>query len=211
MFNIIVSGSTGRAGSTIVRFLRERGFRYVYRYTANLATLPLCANTIVIDFTNPANLNSLLRSSICYRCKLIIGTTGYSKPQIALLKQFAAYIPIFISSNFNSTFLLYLRILRYVNNLRSGMAAVVVETHNLNKKDAPSGSAKLIAKVIKVNNIFSLRYGNEIGTHALILSNSCNTITLKHKCLSRRAFVDTLPYVIKFLLGKSIGFYTFKV
>ncbi|QSW37805.1 hypothetical protein JSR02_00635 [Candidatus Vidania fulgoroideae] len=211
MFNIIVSGFRGKTGSVVVEFLRNQGFRYTYKYAADLNIWSVCTNVIVIDFTSPANLNNLLRIAICKQCKLIVGTTGYSKYQIMLLKKIAWYVPVFISSNFNSTFLLYLRVLRFVNKLKTTMVGTLVETHNLYKKDCPSGSAKLISKVIDVGNIFSLRYGNEIGTHTVILSNQHNTITLKHKCLDRYAFVDMLPYVIKFMLCKLTGFYTFKV
>ena len=58
--------------------------------------------------------------------------------------------------------------------------------------------------------IHSLRLGNEVGTHEIIITNGNETITLKHEAESRELFAEGALKAAAFLCGKEPGLYTMK-
>ena len=107
----------------------------------------------------------------------------------------------------------------------------IVEKHHNRKLDIPSGTALMLAGSIKkVRNtaefvigrhengkrrpeeigIHSLRYGNEVGTHEIIISNGNETITLKHEAENRSLFAEGALKAAAFLIGKPAGLYSMK-
>ena len=104
----------------------------------------------------------------------------------------------------------------------------VVEKHHNQKLDVPSGTALLLAGRIcearpqatllvgrhengkrtpEEIGIHSLRYGNEVGTHEIIISTGRETLTLKHEAENRALFADGALSAAAFLCGKSAGLY----
>ena len=107
----------------------------------------------------------------------------------------------------------------------------IVETHHKNKLDAPSGTALLIANEIKTNRpdanfvlgrsgmrkrekndigINSVRCGNIVGIHEVIISTESQTITLKHEAHTRALFAEGAVAAARFILGKGAGLYNIK-
>ena len=74
-----------------------------------------------------------------------------------------------------------------------------VEIHETTKKDAPSGTAKMLAEILGVNEskIQSLRLNYAPATHELIFYSEAERITLKHEIFNKMAFVIGLIEEIK--------------
>ena len=107
----------------------------------------------------------------------------------------------------------------------------ITETHHRNKKDAPSGTALLLANKINesLNNskkyVFdrhsisqkrenneigfsSIRGGNIVGEHIVQFFGDFETFEVKHTCHSRSVFADGAVKAAIFMLDKPSGFYT---
>ena len=104
----------------------------------------------------------------------------------------------------------------------------IIEKHHDRKLDAPSGTAKMLADAIKevrpdsytVNGrsghakreqneigIHSLRMGNVVGEHEVIVATQTQTISLKHEAHSRAIFAEGALVAAEFLYKKPAGLY----
>ena len=104
-----------------------------------------------------------------------------------------------------------------------------MEKHHNQKLDVPSGTALLLAhrmqevltdsvllvgrhengkRTAKEISIHSLRLGNEVGTHEIIIATGAETITLKHEAENRSLFANGALAAAKFLEGKPAGLYS---
>ena len=105
----------------------------------------------------------------------------------------------------------------------------IIETHHKRKLDAPSGTAKMLfnsVKEIRENayahygrsgnckrekneiGINSVRVGNIVGIHEVIIGTDTEQITLKHEAFDRALFADGAIKAAEFMAGKNAGFYT---
>jgi 4-hydroxy-tetrahydrodipicolinate reductase len=105
----------------------------------------------------------------------------------------------------------------------------IIERHHNEKLDVPSGTALLLARRISEARpgaelvigshengkrapgsigIHSLRYGNEVGTHEIIIATGAETITLKHEAENRSLFANGALAAAAFLEGKAPGLYS---
>ena len=107
----------------------------------------------------------------------------------------------------------------------------IIETHHNRKLDAPSGTAKMLFEAVKevradayANQgrsglckreknevgINSIRTGNIVGIHEVIIGTNSEQITLKHEAYDRALFADGAIKAAEFMCGKSAGLYTMK-
>ena len=105
----------------------------------------------------------------------------------------------------------------------------IVEIHHNQKLDVPSGTALLLAKSIQnvrknatlligrhengkrtaqEIGIHSLRLGNEVGTHEVLISTGNEVITLKHEAKNRALFADGALAAAAWLIGRPAGLYS---
>ncbi len=90
----------------------------------------------------------------------------------------------------------------------------ITEIHHIHKKDAPSGTAAAMQKVLEQAagvklDITSEREGEVTGTHILELDADGDRIVLTHEAKSRRTFANGAVLAAEWIAGKS-GFYDFK-
>jgi len=86
----------------------------------------------------------------------------------------------------------------------------MVEVHHNQKKDAPSGTAKMLKSAINRDlPISSLRVGGVFGEHTVIFSNAGETIEITHRALSRKAFAIGVRNAALFVLNKQKGYFTY--
>ncbi|MEO0153747.1 MAG: dihydrodipicolinate reductase C-terminal domain-containing protein, partial [candidate division WOR-3 bacterium] len=146
--------------------------------------------------------------------KYIIGTTGFSQEQLELIKELSKKTAVFLSYNFSYGLNVLLKIIPELYKRLLDYDIALYEIHHKQKKDKPSGTAKMILEKLKeVNNnlnveIGSFRIGGVFGEHVLLFSNEGEVIEIKHKALSRKVFAIGVLKAIEFIKDKEIGFFT---
>jgi len=156
---------------------------------------------VLIDVSSPEALLENLSAGK----PIVIGTTGHL--DLAPIEQAAKKIPVFYAPNFS----LGIALLR---KLALEVAACfpcdidLIETHHNKKKDAPSGTALLLAKLLPNVKIHSIRSGSVIGEHTLIFNNGLERLILAHETHSRDAYAQGALAAARFIIGKPSGLYT---
>jgi 4-hydroxy-tetrahydrodipicolinate reductase len=95
-----------------------------------------------------------------------------------------------------------------------GYSGQIFERHHEQKKDAPSGTALVLQKIVRAKTgaeleITSFREGDVVGLHELIFNSANDRIYLCHDAKSRRGYAEGAVLGAEWLSGKS-GFYEFK-
>ena len=185
----------------------------------------------VIDFSNHVATKELLNYCISRKLPVVIATTGHTKEENDLIENAADKIPVFFSANMSLGVALLASLARTVAKTMRGANIEIVEKHHNRKLDVPSGTALLIAKEIKQElqdyellvgrhengkrpekeiGIHSLRLGNIVGEHEVIVATDSQVITLKHEAQSRSLFAEGAVDAAKFLYTKQPGLYNMK-
>lgn len=159
---------------------------------------------VIIDFSSPKALNTTLYLAKKYHSKLIIGTTSYSEKDIELIKKASKIIPISLDNNYSMGFQILKMFKRNLDKLNIDYDAYLIETHQKNKKDKPSGSSK---DLLPLKEIFSLRGSNISGEHDLKILFENEILDIKHLIISRRTFVFGVLKMIDFLKNKQYGLF----
>ncbi|XVN40615.1 MAG: 4-hydroxy-tetrahydrodipicolinate reductase [Rickettsia endosymbiont of Argas persicus] len=215
MINIGLNGATGKMGKAISE--RMDNFDYCkisakFNSSSSLAGLDeLCKNSdIVIDFSTPEILEELIDRALKYNTKLVIGTTGFNSSNFNLIKEAAKSLSILYSANMSLGANLLGYLAKVTSRILDGNYDIeILEAHHRAKKDAPSGTAIMLAEIIATEKelnitssrgnkarekneigITSLRGGNICGTHEVFFLSDDETITLKHEALNKNSFAD---------------------
>lgn len=180
---------------------------------------------IAIDFSRPEatirNAELLSKRKI----SMVVGTTGFNEIQMKKLMSIAKNNKIGIIHAPNIT--LGVNVLMVLTNLASSILesydCTIIESHFKDKKDAPSGTAKKIAKeVLKGKSsrgdadihdldyknipVHAVRAGGIIGRHRVILAGEHDKVEILHESFSRTAFAVGALKAVRFIHNK-IGFY----
>lgn len=183
---------------------------------------------VLIDFSNRAATVSLMDYCVSRRLPAVIATTAQTEEDMAAIRAAAETVPIFYSANMSIGVALLAELAKKAAAVFPDADIEIVERHHAQKVDVPSGTALLLARRIcevrpdaqlvvgrhengkrdpREIGIHSLRYGGEVGTHEIVLSNGSETITLKHEAESRALFARGALAAAEFLLGKGPGLY----
>jgi len=189
---------------------------------------------VIIDFSNPAALDSLLTYAIKNNIPLILCTTGYSAEQLDSIESASKQIPVFRSSNMSVGINLLVDLIkRACSVLGEDFDIEIVERHHKRKIDAPSGTAILLADAANAAlpydadytyqressrkprekeeiGISSVRGGTIVGVHDVIFAGHDEVIELRHTAASRDIFALGALRAAKFIAGKSAGLYSMK-
>ena len=219
--NLLVLGP-GKTGSLVAEVARERGNRAqiidvdVNRDGAWLTPEHLLDVAAVIDFTSPEAV--LANIEACLRAKkaMVVGTTGWygemARIRSAVERANTGFV---FGANFSYGVNLFFQIVKAAAPaLSHGYSAHITEIHHIHKKDAPSGTAAAMQRVLEQTagarvDITSEREGEVTGTHALELDATGDCIVLTHAAKSRRTFAEGAVLAAEWIVGK-IGFYDFK-
>jgi 4-hydroxy-tetrahydrodipicolinate reductase len=247
MLKIIVSGCNGHMGQSVVNICAEKddievvaGFN---RTAVKKNNFPVYADPMeyagsadaIVDFSNPANLDSLLSYSVKRRIPIVLCTTGYSAEQIAKINEMAKKIPIFRCGNMSIGINLMLELVHRVSlALGESFDVEIVERHHNRKVDAPSGTAIMLAdaasEVLPYDahyvydrqsvrhkrerteiGISSVRGGTIVGEHDVIFAGNDEVLEIRHTAQSRNVFANGAVVAAKFIIGiKEPGLYDMK-
>ena len=216
--NIVVLGK-GKTGSLVAEVARERGHQVqVIAGAQNKGAAWLTAENlrgadVVIDFTTPdavlANIDAIAR---CGKA-MVVGTTGWYAGIEGVKKLVEnAGTGFVFGANFSFGVNLFFQIVKAAAPaLTHGYVGHITERHHIHKKDAPSGTAVAIQKILGSGEvgITSEREGDVTGTHVLELNSAGDRIVLTHEAKSRRTFAEGAVLAAEWIAGKQ-GFYDFK-
>ena len=167
---------------------------------------------LYIDASLPPAVPKHVLLAVETKRPIVIGVTGLPAETHSLLSDAAQSIPVFYSSNFSLGALLLKKFAAFIAASFHEEANIdLIETHHVQKKDAPSGTALDIASVLqsggKAPTIHSIRSGQIVGKHELIFNTSEEELSLTHTAHSRDAFARGSFIAASFLLTKPPGLY----
>lgn len=242
MTKILLSGANGKMGNVIRGIVSERDDCEIVA-GVDINTLstdfPVYSNIkdvketadVIVDFSNPAALQSLIDYSKENAVPLVIATTGYSEEQKNAIKEASQYSPIFFTYNMSIGINLLVNLAKKaVSVLGDDFDVEIVEKHHNQKIDAPSGTALMLADAIaeekenKVNYEFnrhskrekrpkdeiglhSIRGGTIVGEHDVMFCGKDEIITLSHSARSKEIFAVGAIKAALYMSGKPAGMY----
>ncbi len=242
---IILSGCNGKMGQVIARTVAERdGCEIVAgldRVADSTGAFPVFATAdidipadIIIDFSHPAMLQTVLTLAEGRHLPVIIATTGLSDEQLAAVRALSEKVPVFFSANMSiGVNLLSALVEKAARVLGNDFDIEIVEKHHNQKVDAPSGTALMLADAAKAGlsfephyvydrhsmrqkrekteiGISSVRAGTIVGEHEVIFGGRDEVITLSHLAMSKEIFAVGALNAAAFLVGKPAGLYSMK-
>lgn len=164
---------------------------------------------VIIDFSHSDFYPQLIKLIKEYQCPVIIGTTNYELEKIAQLREISTEIPMLMSANFSVGIYLLEKIIKENEKMLSLFDKEIIETHHKMKLTSPSGTALMLADALKTNNISSIRIGDIIGIHEIILEKDYEIISINHIINNRCVYAINAVNAAKWLLEKKNGFYSF--
>lgn len=235
--NIIVNGCTGAMGRVLTELIStSEAYSLaagVSRSSPDYASLSdfQGAADCVIDFSNHANTNELLAYCVERGLPVVIATTGQTDEEKAAITAAAEKIPVFYSGNMSLGIALLVELAKQTARVFPDADIEIIERHHNRKLDAPSGTALMLADAIREVRpeatynlgrpesgkrtkqeigIHAVRYGNEVGTHEVIVATNSQVITLKHEAENRALFAEGALSAAAFLVNQSAGLYSMK-
>jgi 4-hydroxy-tetrahydrodipicolinate reductase len=219
--NILVLGR-GKTGSLVAEVARERGHQINVLGGADnprasaLTSAKLAPIEVVIDFTSPAAVLGNIEACIHAGKNIVVGTTGWYG-DLARIRQMVekSGSGLLYAANFSVGVNLFFDIARSAAAaLQHQYFGQVFERHHAQKKDAPSGTAVALQRIIRDASgaeleITSFREGDVVGMHELVLDSPADTIYVCHDAKSRRGFAEGAVRAAEWLAGKR-GFFDFK-
>ncbi len=202
MLTFGLSGSSGRMGRHVESILEKtRGASVIEHFDREHARADFDRPNVWIDFSSPQGLRKLIQGLLKVRHgalpKLVVGTTGITKADRALLKRLSKRTAVFVGANFSVGVAHLRQALRLIapSLEKLGYQVSVFEQHHRHKKDAPSGTAleiqrDLIASGVRKPQMHSVRAGELPGEHGVRFSGSHDFLEIRHFALNRGVFAQ---------------------
>lgn len=244
MTKILICGSSGKMGKAVFEAVErtdgvevlcgvdafsknELSFKE-YKSFEDVNDIP----DVVVDFSNPVNLDSMYDFCVKNRVPAVICTTGFSAEQVEKIKELSKFVPVFYSGNMSLGVNLLIELSKKATAVfGSAFDIEIIEKHHNQKIDAPSGTALMIADAIsevmacepqyvydrhayrakrKSNEIgiHAVRGGTIVGEHSVIFAGNDEVLTLTHQAQSKSLFATGAVSAAKFVCGKEPKMYS---
>ena len=235
MTKIIITGSKGRMGRTLLACAPQHPELQVVGQIDQGDDLGAVIGQadVVIDFSSHQATPGIAALCAQHRKAMVIGTTGHSHEVRSEITRFSGHIPMVLSSNFSTGVnTLFWLTRKAAEILGPGYDLEIIETHHRWKRDAPSGTARSLAEILssvrqqqleKVARhgragivgertgeeigIHSVRAGDVIGDHTVIMAGQGERIELTHKASSRETFANGALRAAHWVVQKAPGLY----
>ncbi|MFG1416377.1 4-hydroxy-tetrahydrodipicolinate reductase [Xanthobacter sp. V0B-10] len=259
---IVIAGAGGRMGRTLIKAIGEQkglalagalehaGSAHIGSDAGVVAGLPalglpvasdaeglaavLAHADVVVDFSSPAASVRLAGAAAEAGVAMVIGTTGFSAADQAVLVEAARRIPIVKSGNMSLGVNLLAALTRRVAaTLDESFDIEILEMHHNKKVDAPSGTALLLGEAAAAGRhrdldewsergrdgqtgarksgaigFASLRGGSVVGEHAVIFAGPAERIELVHKAEDRMIFAHGALVAARWVKGRAPGLHS---
>ena len=229
----VVCGANGAMGKLICGILGEEvagkvsidGENNVPKTFAELGKVEA---DVVIDFSHHTAIADVLAYAKQIGAAAVIGTTGHTAEEKALIYAAAKEIPVFFSGNMSLGIAVLCRLAKEAARYFPDADIENVEVHHNRKVDAPSGTALMLFNAIKEVRpqatancgragegkrtkeeigISALRLGSVVGVHEIHIHTGTQSLTLKHEAVTRAMLADGAVDAARFMEGKGIGLY----
>src|SRR5262245_21022925 len=215
---VLLIGAAGRMGKTVLDLAQsDQEIEIVARCDLGDSIEPPMKNCdVAIDFSQADSIDEICRAAVQHGKSLVIGTTGHSQQQRKTLEEAAHSVPIVLASNFSvGVNVLFWLAQKAAALLGPDFNPEIVETHHKMKKDAPSGTAKTLAAILKAAQnseseipIQSIREGDVVGEHSVTFSGPGERLELTHRAASREIFGRGALRAAKWIINKPPGMYS---
>ena len=220
----------GKMGREVEAVLRERGHEVVVGTRGH--AFPLRC-TVGIDFTVPEAVLSNVAAAMTAGARYVVGTTGWHDryQEVRYLVETAGG-GLVHAANFSVGVNLFYRLVRAAALVMAPFPdydPYILERHHRQKKDAPSGTAKVIAAILESSggirrraatdadgglapdafHVGVVRAGGIVGEHTVGFDSGGDEILLEHRARSRRGFALGAVIAAEWIAGRT-GWYTFE-
>lgn len=241
MIKIILVGASGAMGETVAELVRESS---EYQIVAGIAEkeeegdFPIYDSfakikekaDIIIDFSSRDLLDPILAYGRENNLKLVLATTGYTEEDFRKIDEASEKIALVQSGNYSIGINIMLKVAIELAGLLDDFDIEIVEAHHKYKKDAPSGTAKMLfsavnegrdGKLVEKYDRFSenksreknevgmssLRAGTISGDHMVVFAGEDEVLSLSHHAASKKIFAKGALKAASFIVGKEKGRY----
>lgn len=246
MTKVIICGAFGRMGTTIAQMVMENpelefaggvDIREGILHGKPVVTSEKLAEFIdeakpdvMIDFTIAAATMVNAKIAAAKGVALVIGTTGFTPEQDAELLEAIKNVPVVKTTNFSVGVNIFWELVREAAKRLGDYDIEVIEAHHRHKKDAPSGTAKTILRVLEEETgkteemygrcgmterkgeigVHVIRGGDVVGDHAVQFHQNYETIELSHRAYDRAVFARGAVRAAAWAPTADPGLYTMK-
>lgn len=193
----------------------------------------LCApeGDVIIDFSRPDMLPSLLDYALKTKTPAVLCTTGYSPDQLDEIHKASAKVALFMSGNMSLGINLMINVLKTAAKILGDSFDVeIIEKHHNQKVDSPSGTALMLANAVndaeggsmsyiydrhalsqkrekREIGIHSVRGGTIVGEHTVLFAGPDECFEITHKAQSRGIFASGAVSAALYLYKQPAGMY----
>jgi len=190
---VAIHKESGKMGQALLKAIAQN---------PHFERVPLGEESVTIDVSRPEGTLDLL---LTQSRPLVVGTTGHAS--LEPLKNCAQRVPVLYAPNFSLGILALKRAATAVQALLPEASCHIIETHHTEKVDKPSGTALMLEKSLKVDEVHSVRAVGNVGEHTLVFSTPNEEVTLTHRARSRALFAQGALIAAQKLLNMEPGFY----
>jgi 4-hydroxy-tetrahydrodipicolinate reductase len=187
---------------------------------------------VVVDFSLPQAISSLVAACKEHRVPLVLATTGLSAEHWAWVDDLSQSVPVVAAPNYSTGVAVLYHLARKASALLRDFDLEIVEMHHRHKVDAPSGTALGLldaaasgreqdgraaavfgrqghpgARSAAEIGVMTLRGGDVVGDHTLILAGPGERLELTHRAHSRTLFARGALTAARWVAGRPAGKY----
>lgn len=246
MTKVIICGALGRMGTIIGNMVRENPDlefvggvdikedtvfgKKVVPSDKLAAFIDEVKPDVMIDFTVAAATMVNAKIAASKGVNLVIGTTGFTPEQDAELIDAIKNVATVKTTNFSVGVNIFWELVREAAKKLGDYDIEVIEAHHRNKKDAPSGTARTILKVLEEETgkteemygrcgmterkneigVHVIRGGDVVGDHKVQFHQNFETIELSHRAYDRSVFARGAVRAAAWTKNAKPGLYTMK-
>jgi 4-hydroxy-tetrahydrodipicolinate reductase len=209
VIRVVVSGAAGRMGETVCEAVEqaedlELAGKADPALQAPLADL-LDGADVVVDFTTPEAAAGNVRECLVADVHAVVGTTGFELESVRGDAEAAARdgrrARVFVAPNFAVGAVLMMQMARLAAPHMP--ECEIVELHHEGKRDAPSGTAKRTAALVREaggnvhDPIHSVRLPGLVAHQEVIFGGEGQTLSIRHDSTDRRSFMPGVLLAVR--------------
>ena len=179
---------------------------------------------VIIDFSHPDATMSVLPFAVKSSIPMVIATTGFEDKQVKRIEEAATVIPIFKSANMGLCTKRFISVVKYAARVFPAPYEISIhEIHHSAKKDAPSGTAKMLFDAANAGRdgtlvyhfdsndkkgenevwVSSERVGSFRGDHVVTIAGANDYLQLRHSIADRAVFAEGALEAARYIMQQT--------